>query len=149
MRQKQHIFQSLTRNGYGTSCVNIIISIISQLHHRTTQSESNNKDYTSENTPSIIDDNDILMKWWSYFIMSTNMGNNNTSRKEKEEDEKLHAVLQYTIKTFRRFNFDKEEIFQICEWARYFVTNRKILTNTTIHIKRRTIVTQISIKKFA
>lgn len=70
-------------------------------------------------------------------------------QKEKEEDEKLQAVLQYTRNTFRQFDFNEEEIFQICECVRYFVTNRQALTNTNIHIKRRVAVTQISLKNFA
>ena len=57
-------------------------------------------------------------------------------QKEREEDEKLQAVLQYTRNTFRQFDFSEEEIFQICECVRYFVTNRQALTNTNIHIKR-------------
>src|SRR5699024_4616326 len=65
------------------------------------------------------------------------------------EDEKLQAVLQYTRNTFRQFDFSEEEIFQICECVRYFVTNRQALTNTNIHIKRRVAVTQISLKNFA
>ena len=69
-------------------------------------------------------------------------------QKEREEDEKLQAVLQYTRNTFRQFDFSEEEIFQICECVRYFVTNRKALS-VNIHIKRRTAVTQISLKNFA
>ena len=69
-------------------------------------------------------------------------------QKEREEDEKLQAVLQYARNTFRQFDFSEEEIFQICECVRYFVTNRQALS-VNIHIKRRTTVTQISLKNFA
>lgn len=69
-------------------------------------------------------------------------------QKEREEDEKLQAVMQYTRNTFRQFDFSEEEIFQICECVRYFVTNRQALS-VNIHIKRRTVVTQISLKNFA
>lgn len=69
-------------------------------------------------------------------------------QKEREEDEKLQAVLQYTRNTFRQFDFSEEEIFQICECVRYFVTNRQALS-VNIHIKRRVSVTQISLKNFA
>ena len=69
-------------------------------------------------------------------------------QKEREEDEKLQAVLQYTRNTFRQFDFSEEEIFQICECVRYFVTNQQALS-VNIHIKRRTAVTQISLKNFA
>ena len=69
-------------------------------------------------------------------------------QKERQEDEKLQAILQYTRNTFRQFDFNEEEIFQICECVRYFVTNRQVLT-VNIHIKRRTDVTQISLKNFA
>ena len=69
-------------------------------------------------------------------------------QKEREENEKLKAILQYTRNTFRQFDFSEEEIFQICECVQYFVTNRQALS-VNIHIKRRTAVTQISLKNFA
>ena len=56
--------------------------------------------------------------------------------------------MQYTRNTFRQFDFSEEEIFQICECVRYFVTNQQALS-VNIHIKRRTAVTQISLKNFA
>ena len=70
------------------------------------------------------------------------------AKKEREEDEKLQAVLQYTRNIFKQFDFSEEEIFQICECVRYFVSNRQALS-VNIHIKRRTTVTQISLKNFA
>lgn len=35
-------------------------------------------------------------------------------QKEREEDEKLNAILKYTRDTFKRFNLDETEIYQIC-----------------------------------
>ena len=54
-------------------------------------------------------------------------------QKEREEDEKLNAILRYTRDTFKRFDLDETEIFQICESVRYFVTNRRVLSATEIH----------------
>lgn len=70
-------------------------------------------------------------------------------QKEKEEDAKLNATLRYTRDTFKRFDLDETEIFQICESVRYFVTNRQVFSVTEIHIKKRTSLTQISLKNFA
>lgn len=57
-------------------------------------------------------------------------------QKERKEDEKLQTVMQYTQSTFRQFDFSEEEIFQICECVRYFVTNRQALS-VNIHVKRQ------------
>lgn len=70
-------------------------------------------------------------------------------QKEREEDEKLNAILKYTRDTFKRFDLDETEIYQICECVRYFVINRQTLSMTEIHIKKRTSLTQISLKNFA
>ena len=87
---------------------------------------------------------------WNYSIMNTSMSNNNTSNKnERKEDEKLNAILKYTRDTFKRFDLDETEIFQICESVRYFVTNRQVLSMTEIHIKKHSSLTQISLKNFA
>ena len=82
--------------------------------------------------------------------MNTSVSNNNTnSKKEKEDDEKLNAILKYTRDTFKRFDLDETEIFQICECVRYFVANRRVLSMTEIHIKKHNSITQISLKNFA
>ena len=70
-------------------------------------------------------------------------------QKEREEDEKLNVILKYTRDTFKRFDLDETEIYQICESVRYFVANRQVLSVTEIHIKKRTSLTQISLKNFA
>lgn len=70
-------------------------------------------------------------------------------QKEREEDEKLNDILKYTRDTFKRFDLDETEIYQICESVRYFVTNRQVLSVTEIHIKKRSSLTQISLKNFA
>ena len=70
-------------------------------------------------------------------------------QKEREEDIKLNAILRYTRDTFKRFDLDENEIFQICESVRYFVTNRQVLSATEIHIRKHTSLTQISLKNFA
>lgn len=81
--------------------------------------------------------------------MNISVSNNNTSSKKKEDDEKLNAILKYTQDTFKRFDLDETEIFQICECVRYFVTNRRVLSMTEIHIKKHSSITQISLKNFA
>ena len=70
-------------------------------------------------------------------------------RKEMEEDAKLTAMLKYTRDTFNRLDFEEAEVFQICECARYFLTNRQPLSNTEIRISKRSTVTQIALKNFA
>ncbi|UBD75172.1 hypothetical protein K6V26_02065 [Parabacteroides goldsteinii] len=70
-------------------------------------------------------------------------------QKEREEDEKLNAILRYTRDTFKRFDLEETEIYQICESVRYLVINRQVLSATEIHIKKRTSLTQISLKNFA
>ncbi len=70
-------------------------------------------------------------------------------QKEREEDEKLNVILKYTRDTFKRFDLDETEIYQICESVRYFVANRQVLSVTEIHIKKRSSLTQISLKNFA
>ena len=70
-------------------------------------------------------------------------------QKEKEDDEKLNAILKYTRDTFKRFDLEETEIYQICESVRYFVANRQVLSVTKIHIKKHSSLTQISLKNFA
>ena len=70
-------------------------------------------------------------------------------QKEKAENEKLQAILRYTRDTFKRLEFEKTEVYQICESVRYFVTNRQVLTQTDVRIKRKAAVTQIDLKNFA
>ena len=70
-------------------------------------------------------------------------------QKEKAEDEKLQAVLRYTRDTFKRLEFEEAEVYQICESVRYFATNRQVLTQTDVRIKRKANVTQIDLKNFA
>ena len=70
-------------------------------------------------------------------------------QKEREEDEKLNAILRYTRDIFKRFDLEETEIYQICESVRYFAINRQVLSATEIHIKKRTSLTQISLKNFA
>lgn len=70
-------------------------------------------------------------------------------RKEMEDDAKLAAVLKYTRDTFKYLQFEESEVFQLCECVRYFVTNRQALSNTEIRIRKRSDVTQISLKNFA
>lgn len=58
-------------------------------------------------------------------------------------------MLRYTRDTFKRFDLEEIEIYQICESVRYFAINRQVLSATEIHIKKRTSLTQISLKNFA
>ena len=41
-------------------------------------------------------------------------------QKRREEDEKLNAILRYTRDTFKRFDLEEIEIYQICESVRLF-----------------------------
>ena len=127
-----------------------IISLASLFRHKPTQSDRQTKDdCTLATAISTVGNDDIQMKRMELFHYEYQHEEQQyLQQKEREEDEKLQAVLQYTRNTFRQFDFSEEEIFQICECVRYFVTNRQAL-NVNIHIKRRTAVTQISLKNFA
>lgn len=127
-----------------------IISLASLFRHKPTQSDRQTKDdYTFATAISTVGDDDIQMKRMELFHYEYQHEERQyLQQKEREEDEKLQAVLQYTRNTFRQFDFNEEEIFQICECVRYFVTNRQALS-INVHIKRRTTVTQISLKNFA
>lgn len=103
-----------------------------------------------ENISSTPDNNEVMMKRMELFHYEFQHEQQQyRQQKEKEEDDKLNAVLRYTRNTFKRLDFEEGEIFQICECVRYFVSNRQVLTNTSVHIKRRTAVTQIALKNFA
>ena len=127
-----------------------IISLASLFHHKPAQSDLQTKDdCTLTTSMSAVGNNDIQMKRMELFHYEYQYEERQfLQQKEKEDDEKLQAVLQYTRNTFRQFDFNEEEIFQICECIRYFVTNRQALS-INVHIKRRTAVTQISLKNFA
>lgn len=127
-----------------------IISLASLFHHKPMQSDRQTKDdCTLATAISSVGNGDIQMKRMELFHYEYQHEERQyLQQKEREEDEKLQAVLQYTRNTFRQFNFSEEEIFQICECVRYFVSNRQVLS-VNIQIKRRTSVTQISLKNFA
>ena len=127
-----------------------IISLTSLFCHKPTKSNRQTKDDSTLATAiSMVSNDDIQMKRIELFHYEyLHEERQYLQQKEKEEDEKLQAVLQYTRNTFRQFDFSEEEIFQISECVRYFVTNRQALS-VNIHIKRRTAVTQISLKNFA
>lgn len=127
-----------------------IISLPSLFRHKPTQSDRLTKDDCNLATAISMAGNDnIQMKRMELFHYEYQHEERQyLQQKEREEDEKLQAVMQYTRNTFRQFDFSEEEIFQICECVRYFVTNRQALS-VNIHIKRRTAVTQISLKNFA
>lgn len=128
-----------------------IISLVSLFRHKPTKSDRQTKDDCILATAiSTIGNDDIQMKRMELFHYEYQHEERQyLQQKEREEDEKLQAVLQYTRNTFRQFDFSEEEIFQICECVRYFVTNRQALSSASIRIKRRTSVTQISLKNFA
>lgn len=104
----------------------------------------------SEGIPSIAENNEILTKRMELFHYEFQHEQQQyRQQKEKEDDEKLDAIMKYTRKTFKRLDFGEADIFQICECVRYLVTNRRVLSTTEIHIKKRSSVTQISLKNFA
>jgi len=127
-----------------------IISLVSLFCHKPVQSDRQTKDDCALATAiSMAGNDDIQMKRMELFHYEYQHEERQyLQQKKREEDEKLQAVLQYARNTFRQFDFSEEEIFQICECVRYFVTNRQALS-VNIHIKRRTTVTQISLKNFA
>ena len=127
-----------------------IISLASLFRHKPTQSCRQTKDDAALAAAiSAVSNDDIQMKRMELFHYEYQHEERQyLQQKEREEDEKLQAVLQYTRNTFRQFDFSEEEIFQICECVRYFVTNQQTL-RVNIHIKRRAAVTQISLKNFA
>ena len=134
-------------------CLSLSVHIISfapLFRHKPTQSCRQTKDDAALATAiSAVGNDNIQMKRMELFHYEYKHEERQyLQQKEREEDEKLQAVLQYTRNTFRQFDFSEEEIFQICECVRYFVTNRQALS-TNVHIKRRTAVTQISLKNFA
>ena len=116
-----------------------IISLTSLFCHKPTKSNRQTKDDSTLATAiSMVGNDDIQMKRIELFHYEyLHEERQYLQQKEKEEDEKLQAVLQYTRNTFRQFDFSEEEIFQISECVRYFVTNRQALS-VNIHIKRRT-----------
>lgn len=123
-------------------------SISSQNPMITTQ--QNKGKCVSESIPSIIENNKILTKRMELFHYEFQHEQQQyRQQKEKEDDEKLDAIMKYTRNTFKRLDFDEADIFQICECVGYFVTNRRVLSTTEIHIKKRSSVTQISLKNFA
>ena len=128
-----------------------IIVLASLFRHKPTQSDRQTKDdCTLSAAMSAADNNDIQMKRMELFHYEYQHEERQyLQQREKEEDAKLQVVLQYTRNTFRQFDFSEEEIFQICECVRYFVTNRQALSSASIRIKRRAAVTQISLKNFA
>ena len=127
-----------------------IISLAFLVRHKPTKSDRQTKDdCTFATAISTVDNDNIQMKRMELFHYEyQHKERQYLQQKEREEDEKLQAVLQYTRNTFRQFDFSEEEIFQICECVRYFVTNQQALS-VNIHIKRRTAVTQISLKNYA
>ena len=128
-----------------------IISLASLFRHKPTQSCRQTKDDAALATAiSAVGNDDIQMRRMELFHYEYQHEERQyLQQKEREEDEKLQAILQYTRNTFRQFDFSEEEIFQICECVRYFVTNRQALSSASIRIKRRAAVTQISLKNFA
>ena len=127
-----------------------IIPLASLFRHKPVQSDRQTKDDCALATAiSAVGNDDIQMRRMELFHYEYQHEQRQyLQQKEREEDERLQAVLQYTRNTFRQFDFSEEEIFQICECVRYFVTNRQALS-VNIHIKRRVSVTQISLKNFA
>ena len=107
-----------------------IITFVSSFRRKPTQSNQQIADKcTLATATTAIGNNDIQMKRMELFHYEYQHEERQyLQQKEREEDEKLQAVLQYTRNTFRQFNFSEEEIFQICECVRYFVTNRQVLS---------------------
>ena len=132
-------------------CISVARYIIeAPLSHLTLANEVTDKEtstVTSLHTQDCVDVQKRRMELFHYEYQHEQQ--QYKQQKEREEDEKLNAILKYTRDTFKRFNLDETEIFQICESVRYFVTNRQVLSMTEIHIKKHSSRTQISLKNFA
>lgn len=68
---------------------------------------------------------------------------------KRDEFEKLELVLAYTRNTFFHLGFGEGEVTQIVECVRYFVCNKHVLCPDILCIKRKSNVTQASLKNFA
>lgn len=72
-----------------------------------------------------------------------------TAAKEKTDAEKLEKVLLYTRSTFMKFDFTDEELFQLNECVKTFVTLRAVLPAVNIHIHKKRTLTQGDLKNFS
>lgn len=68
---------------------------------------------------------------------------------KRDEFEKLEKVLAYTRNTFFHLGFEDGEVTQIVECVRYFVCSKTVLCHDILCIKRKSNVTQASLKNFA
>lgn len=71
-----------------------------------------------------------------------------TAAKEKADAEKLEKVLLYTRNTFMKFDFTDEELFQLNECVKTFVTLRAVLPAVNIRILKKRTLTQGDLKNF-
>lgn len=60
-----------------------------------------------------------------------------TAAKEKADAEKLEKILLYTRRTFMKFDFTDEELFQLNECVKTFVKLRAVLPAVNIHILKK------------
>ena len=72
-----------------------------------------------------------------------------TAVKEKTDAEKLEKVLLYTRSTFMKFDFTDEELFQLNECVKTFVTLHAVLPAVNIRILKKRILTQGDLKNFS
>lgn len=72
-----------------------------------------------------------------------------TAAKEKADAEKLEKALLYTRSTFMKFDFTDEELFQLNECVKTFVTLRAVLPAVNIRILKKRTLTQGDLKNFS
>ena len=70
------------------------------------------------------------------------------AQKEKDDAEKLEKVLNYTRRTFMKFGFTDEELFQLCECVKTLVTLNAVLPAVSVHIQKKRTLTQGDLKNF-
>jgi hypothetical protein len=68
------------------------------------------------------------------------------AQKGKDDAEKLEKVLSYTRRTFMKFDFTDEKLFQLSECVKTFVTLYAVLPAMSVHIQKKRTLTQGDLK---
>ncbi len=71
------------------------------------------------------------------------------AEKEKADAEKLEKILLYTRQTFMKFDFTDEELYQLNECVKTFVTLHAVLPAVNVHIVKKRILSQGDLKNFS
>lgn len=71
------------------------------------------------------------------------------AQKKKADAEKLEKILQYTRQTFMKFDFTNEELYQLNECVKTFVTLRAVLPAVNVHIVKKRTLSHGDLKNFS